>query len=335
MILILSEEGDITTNEVMDWLAFYRLPYLRINEEDRIQLDRFSISEKGDLAFTIRLHRHLLHSADITGFFYRRGFFLFNLKVPKSNDQKIQTDLRNHIRQDALDLNEFVAIMLESGVAHIGEYRLHRVNKLTTLKMAAECGLLIPPTYLSENLPQIAALLEQEGSLISKGISDTFSSDSLQLGVNITGYTTKVSRADIESSSPALAVTLFQKEIEKLLEVRSFYLRGRFYSMAIISQQNQKTQTDYRQYDREHPNRNVPFQLPAQVEQNLQQLMDRLELSTGSIDLIVDKDEKYYFLEVNPVGQFGGLSDTCNYQLEKRIAEYFYGSEQNNGRRNL
>jgi D-alanine-D-alanine ligase-like ATP-grasp enzyme len=43
-------------------------------------------------------------------------------------------------------------------------------------------------------------------------------------------------------------------------------------------------------------------------------------LDCGSIDLIYSTDEKYYFLEVNPVGQFGMVSYPCNYQLEKKIA---------------
>ena len=32
------------------------------------------------------------------------------------------------------------------------------------------------------------------------------------------------------------------------------------------------------------------------------------------------------FLEVNPVGQFGMVSLPCNYQLEKRIAQYLIAS---------
>lgn len=324
MILVLSEESDITTNEVIDWLAHYRVPFVRINKEDRVHIGHFSLDGSGQLSFALHLRDTIIRSDEITGYFNRRGFFSFNLKVPRSDDREISDDLRNHIRQDALDLNEFVAFMLENSVPHIGEFRLQRVNKLTVLKMAAECGLAVPPCHISENIAQIEALLAPGEPLVTKGISDTFSSESSALGIDISCYTSRVSPDDLRSSRRNIAPTLFQKEIDKLLEVRTFYLLGRCYSMAIISQNNQKTAVDYRRYDSEIPNRNVPFRLPAAIEQQLDALMRRLGLSTGSADFIVDRDCRYYFLEVNPVGQFGALSETCNYQLEKQIAEFYH-----------
>ncbi|SQB45601.1 ATP-GRASP peptide maturase, grasp-with-spasm system [Chryseobacterium jejuense] len=49
--------------------------------------------------------------------------------------------------------------------------------------------------------------------------------------------------------------------------------------------------------------------------------MQSLDLNCGSLDLLKSGD-KYYFLEVNPIGQFLGLSLICNYSLEKEIACY-------------
>jgi D-alanine-D-alanine ligase-like ATP-grasp enzyme len=50
--------------------------------------------------------------------------------------------------------------------------------------------------------------------------------------------------------------------------------------------------------------------------------MNKLDLNCGSIDMIVTPKNEYVFLEVNPVGQFGMVSYPCNYNLEKKIAEY-------------
>jgi glutathione synthase/RimK-type ligase-like ATP-grasp enzyme len=51
--------------------------------------------------------------------------------------------------------------------------------------------------------------------------------------------------------------------------------------------------------------------------------MSILKLNTGSVDLIFsEEDNKYYFLEVNPMGQFGMVSKPCNYYLEKEMAQY-------------
>lgn len=50
--------------------------------------------------------------------------------------------------------------------------------------------------------------------------------------------------------------------------------------------------------------------------------MNKINLNCGSIDILVDNNLNYFFLEVNPVGQFGMVSFPCNYNLENHIANY-------------
>lgn len=50
--------------------------------------------------------------------------------------------------------------------------------------------------------------------------------------------------------------------------------------------------------------------------------MNFLDYQTGSIDIVVDKLDVYYFLEVNPIGQFKQVSSPCNYNLEEKIAKF-------------
>ena len=92
--------------------------------------------------------------------------------------------------------------------------------------------------------------------------------------------------------------------------------------MAIFSQMDDRTAVDYRHYRPDKPNRQVPFILPLKVQHKLRMLMRDLDLSSGSIDMIYDKFNRYVFLEVNPVGQFGMISQACNYYLEKSVAEH-------------
>ena len=47
-----------------------------------------------------------------------------------------------------------------------------------------------------------------------------------------------------------------------------------------------------------------------------------LGLNCASIDLIFDDKDNYYFLEINPVGQFEFLSSACNYNIEAVIANW-------------
>jgi hypothetical protein len=42
--------------------------------------------------------------------------------------------------------------------------------------------------------------------------------------------------------------------------------------------------------------------------------------------MIVTPEGEYVFLEVNPTGQFGWVSDNCNYYLEEKIANHLQGT---------
>ena len=66
----------------------------------------------------------------------------------------------------------------------------------------------------------------------------------------------------------------------------------------------------------------VNYTLPKEIEKKLLCLMSTVGLNTGSIDLIKDKKGRFYFIEVNPVGQYLAPSDRGNYYIEKTIAEW-------------
>ena len=57
----------------------------------------------------------------------------------------------------------------------------------------------------------------------------------------------------------SFAPSLFQSKIEKKYEIRSFYLKGKFYSMAIFSQNDTQTEIDFRRYNDFVPNRTIPY----------------------------------------------------------------------------
>ena len=139
-----------------------------------------------------------------------------------------------------------------------------------------------------------------------------------------------ITENNINSLTERFFPSLFQKNIEKKYEIRTFILGEESFSMAIFSQLDIQTQEDFRNYNNNRPNRNVPYTLPEELEKSIFRLMRKLGLQSGSIDLIKSSmDNQYYFLEVNPVGQFGMVSKPCNYFLEKKVAEYLIKLQTN------
>jgi ATP-GRASP peptide maturase of grasp-with-spasm system len=135
--------------------------------------------------------------------------------------------------------------------------------------------------------------------------------------------TKRISNENLSEIPDIFFLSLFQEEIKKQYEIRSFYLDGEFYSMAIFSQKDAQTSEDFRHYNYEKPNRTVPYKLPEEICSKLKIFMNEIGLNCGSFDIIYDLDGNYIFLEVNPVGQFGFVSYPCNYYVERRIAEIF------------
>ena len=141
--------------------------------------------------------------------------------------------------------------------------------------------------------------------------------------ISAVGYTSDINEDFLSSLPKSFGPTLFQKKISKKYEIRSFFLNGKFFSMAVFSQNDPQTKTDFRNYNWKNPNRCVAFTLPNNIAIKLYKLMECLSLDTGSIDIIVDLNGDFIFLEVNPVGQFGMVSIPCNFKLEREIAVFY------------
>jgi glutathione synthase/RimK-type ligase-like ATP-grasp enzyme len=190
---------------------------------------------------------------------------------------------------------------------------------LLSLICAASAGLKIPATILTTK-KQDAIQFTEQNQAITKAIHNLFTIhyDGLFSAVG----TTVASHCHIDSLDHCFFPTLFQKNIEKEYELRIFFIGNRFFPMAIFSSLDEQTRVDFRNYNRLKPNRCVPFILPDHIEDQLNNFVKLMELDTGSIDMIVTKDNEFIFLEVNHIGQFDWLSDNCNYYVEKEIADY-------------
>lgn len=132
-------------------------------------------------------------------------------------------------------------------------------------------------------------------------------------------YTTRVTKKIISNMPEYFFPILVQHEIKKDFEIRTFYLDEKFYSAAIISQNDSQTSVDFRNYNFDNPNRIIPYKIPDEIECKLKCIMKELNLETGSIDMIYSNN-KYYFLEINPMGQYDMISAPCNLMLPKHIA---------------
>lgn len=329
MVVIFSEKFDMSTDGVCEWMYYYGQPFLRINGEDFARpADQFtcslSLSNAGGMSFQFVVNGKKINSDDVKAVWFRRDEpFSREPLFDKIRDMSLKPPLVQHASRERVRAREFFHIALLEK-PHLGDHRIKEVNKFQALYHACKNGLDIPDTLISTDEPTLSGFVQKNKS-ITKAIRETdfFKSSTNEVFVS---YTAGVQKKDLGSVTFPV---LLQKKVEKVFEIRSYFFKGRFYSMAIFSQSDSKTEVDYRRYNIENPNRNVPFRLPHQVESALLKTMEALGLDNGSIDLIKTKDGKYVFLEVNPVGQFGMTSKPCNYYIEKDIAAWLMSQAKN------
>jgi len=300
MILILSANNDFTTNEVIKWLHILDKKYIRVHE---FELFEIKVMDKKIL---LKSQRNSFYIDDINSVWFRRGGIKFNrLQFQHDSVNKIMNETQ-------FCLEDYVIKKLESK-KHINKQSNNRTNKLLVLEEAVAVGLEVPPYFLANNTDHVNL-----GKTITKSISENIIVKSAFDDFDGILYTSIVDKQEDEVFFP----TFFQEKIEKAFEIRCFYLNGKVWSCAIFSQNDEQTKIDNRIYNYGKHNRTVRYTLPPEIHHKMCILMTELDYNCGSIDFIKSIDGKFYFLEVNPVGQFLGISDICNYALEKEIADY-------------
>jgi ATP-GRASP peptide maturase of grasp-with-spasm system len=318
MIVFFSDSFDVSSKKIIEWVISYKEEILILNEEGKHYIDLDTVVGSN---IKVNINGTVIDSNSITAVYYRRSgkksklepFLKKNLNLGLNESAILNFIVRNEFAKD-----EILTHCLNDKRVFGAEYK-GRTNKLLALVAAKKMGLNTPETILTGSKKKLIAFHKNYSKMICKALDITFTHFD---GRNrFIGYTNVIGSEVIEQLENEFPVTLFQEYLEKEFEIRCFWFHGNFYAIAIFSQNNPRTKIDYRRYDRNNPNRQVPFSFPEDLKDKINHLFQYLNLNTGSLDIIVSGD-KYYFLEINPVGIFDNVSGWGNWYIEREIAKY-------------
>lgn len=320
-LIIQSERDDKSTDDILWWLSYLN-PHAKVScFWDEHFIEKVSISLDSLNGVKIIINDETITSND--SFWYRRGGFLNGLKKHFHGDDQMFNLLIEQSSQHSYK-PLFRSLANWNYSRKIGAFSNNGITKLDMLQIALKHGLSIPSTLVTDSKKELLEFLELNDTVLTKPLNNPFSGYNLDsdFNLNVVIQTRVFKKDSIAENIPHHFIpSLFQEYINKKIEIRSFVLKDKVFSMAIFSQNNEKTKIDFRNYDRKRPNRNVPFKLPRNIEIKLIKLTKSLGLETGSVDIILTPDNRYVFLEINPIGQFQWVSRNCNYCLEKQIAQ--------------
>ncbi|WP_125719646.1 ATP-grasp domain-containing protein [Flavobacterium ustbae] len=308
MILVINGQKDQSTDNICKWLMYYEKEFIRIDENSYINKVNFDLLNEF-YEFEINNVKINLHS--ISSVFYKNGTLNYQINTDKDESKFIidyNANEWNKLRFFLHFLIEKKAICLIGNIAH------YEVNKLEVLTLANEIGLKIPESFITSSKDNVCRLLHEKKQLITKSIGEIkpfYSKDDLYLN-----YTREINL--FEKMSDNFVPSLLQVKVDKKYEIRTFFIKNRFWSIAIFSQENQDSIIDNRIINSNHI---TNFQIPADLESKIVKLATLLNLNSGSVDWIYSTDNNFYFLEINPLGVFNNVSYYGNYNIEKEIAK--------------
>ena len=180
--------------------------------------------------------------------------------------------------------------------------------KAVQLREAANVGLTIPVTLMSNDPGRIRAFLDE---FPGRTVYKAFYPAQWETGDDLAVLLTSTVGPDDLPEDEILRCTpgIFQVRVDKSHELRVTIMGRHVVTAKLRSQESEHTRDDWRgggAYLKVEPDT-----LPPQVEQACFDLMDRLGIVFGAFDFIVTPEGEHVFLEVNPSGQFLWVEETC------------------------
>jgi glutathione synthase/RimK-type ligase-like ATP-grasp enzyme len=173
-------------------------------------------------------------------------------------------------------------------------------DKILQLEIAKRVGLKIPETLASNSLHEVQAFFKELNE--QKVIYKPFRAYSWRYSDHqLVCYTRIISVDDLPNEQSMSACPgIFQAYIEKAFELRVTVMGNHVTAAALYA----KDKEDWRMSTETKELEAKEFKLPEKIENQCLELMKKLDLVFGCIDLIVTPEGDYVFLEVNEMGQF-------------------------------
>jgi glutathione synthase/RimK-type ligase-like ATP-grasp enzyme len=193
-------------------------------------------------------------------------------------------------------------------------------SKPLQLELASRVGFNVPRTLITSSKDVAARFIREVGRVITKPMG----TEHIEFrGQAFAVYTTTISALDDFSLEGLhIAPAIFQQAIEPALHLRVTIMGNQAWTCSIKWEYETEENIDWRMGIAGgliYQSYNLP---PALVEKCVE-INKLLGTKFGAFDLILDKQGQYWFIEVNPNGQWGFVEEETGLPLSKAMATYF------------
>jgi hypothetical protein len=306
-VLILSSRFDFTCDYVIAALRRRNVEYLRLNSEDLANTALTLDPLERHLNVRIADTQFLFCPTSLRSVLFRRPVFLRDY----GDDSRSAQERFAHVQWASLVRN--LMVFDYARWYNDPKYTYRAEHKAVQLFEATRVGLRVPETRVT-NTPSEAAVTMAATNFVVKGLDTVMAREA---GDEMFGFTTSVLKADLADPTWASAPTILQQAVLEKTDIRVTVVEGRVFAVAILVR-GRGVDDDWRIHKSE--SRFVPHALPGEIADKCTRLVSSLGLRFAAIDLVLSSDD-YYFLEINPTGEWAWLVDAAGLPIDEAMAD--------------
>lgn len=187
-------------------------------------------------------------------------------------------------------------------------------NKPLQIKDASRIGFNIPDTLFASDPEQAKAFVQKYGVCVAK-------TQAVRFPTNRTVFTKIITKEDnLSFDGIKNDPYIFQELIDPLIELRVTVVGDKVFAATVHCNEDDSKYRDWRYAHLNDTFSAEEYELPAKLQKQCIQLVNDFGLEYGAIDIIIDKMNKPWFLEINANGQWAFIEEKTGQPIGKEIA---------------
>jgi glutathione synthase/RimK-type ligase-like ATP-grasp enzyme len=186
-------------------------------------------------------------------------------------------------------------------------------HKAVQLQKAQQVGFEVPWSRVVNHLHDGILDLENDQVVAVKGLDTVLVRSATE---ELFGYTSLMPMSDLTGESLQQAPFILQQALDAKIDIRVTVVAEEIFAVAILKN-GKPVHGDWRR--EKNTLSYKPITLPVEIQTKCRRLTKRLGLTFAAIDLALC-DGKYFFLEVNPTGEWAWLVDCAHLPIDVSLA---------------
>lgn len=308
-VLILGSRFDLTCDYVVAALRELDQSYLRLNSEDLPDVELCLDPIEGSLIVQRSNSRFRLCHEDLKSIYYRRPVFLRDYGFSKLGVfEKFQ------LYQWAAFIRNLMVFDKCVWVNH-PTATYYAEHKAVQLQIAHRVGFSVPRTLVTNSEKFVSAEVTSFDKIVIKGL------DTVLLRSEDTetfGFTSILDKVELSPDVLHTVPVTLQEPLLNKVDIRVTVVGEDVFAVTILAD-GKPIYGDWRRHKKEV--RFLPLELPLKIQKRCISLLKEFDLIYGAIDLAL-LEEEFYFLEINPTGEWAWLVDDAGQHIDICLAKY-------------